>query len=542
MAETKWLPQRVAARIKNFIVQTFRRHTLKEYSEFVSRGARGEVAVNRQYPWAYIRLFSLLFVLYAVFLLIIRFTDNELFTPTVIVFASLMFNLPFLTLLYELNPKSELSFASLVLILLIGGTVADVITQVLYSVFETYDKWLSAVYAGVFEEFAKGFVTVAAIIILKNKSPFVGFLIGAAVGCGFSISEDMGYIFLESGELLGLNVTPLIGISVSRGVSSFFSHIVWSGAIGWAFSSPKIHIKNVLKIFVVALNVGLHIVWDLPLDPVLSLFVIIGCSIVAIAECIPMLVYERRKVFREEGAESVEEQINFFTADEASLDKRKPEFYAHAGNLSLTICSVLMAVVAVIYCAIPFKESTFTTDFYASEELIEYMQCGLPLEIDETRQYVPSLGNVKEEREDGVLVSVEQKERSGDYDYYYTYNVVRTPAAENEFYFLTEISVDVNDGTGTYRYFKEDLYNNGKKYASFFRIRENVTGFTFGYYAHVTVHVNNPEFERDLMQPQYMTLFIIFGALAAAGLISFGGCMITSAVTKRKYKETDKDE
>ncbi len=538
MAKTNWLPHRVAAKIKNFTVQTFRRHTLKEYSEFVSRGARGEVAVNRQYPWAYVRLFSLLFVLYAVFLLIIRFTGNDLFTPTVIVFASLMFSLPFLTLLYELNPKSELSFASLVLILLIGGTVADVITQVLYSVFDTHNVWLSAVYAGVFEEFAKGFVTVAAIIILKNKSPFVGFLIGAAVDCGFSISEDMGYIFLQSGELLGLNVTPLIGISLSRGFSAFFSHIIWSGAIGWAFSSPKIHIKNVLKIFVVALNVGLHIVWDLPLDPVICLLLQIVCSVIATVECIPMLAYERRKVFKEAGAESVEEQINFFTADESSLDKRRPEYYSHAGNLSLTICSVLMAVIAVIYCAIPFKESSFTTDFYSPEQLIAYMQCDLPLTIDETRQYDRYAGIVEEESGGGFVV---QKERSGDYDYYYKYSVVRTPATENEFYFLTEISVDVNDGTGAYRYFKEDLYSEGYRYASFFRIRGNVTGFTFRY-GWVTVYEDNPGFEMDLLQPQYMTLFIVFGACAAAGFISYAGCMIASSVTKKKFLKEENEE
>ena len=44
-----------------FVRQTFRRHTGREYSELLTRGIDGNKGdINKNYPWAYLRLFALL--------------------------------------------------------------------------------------------------------------------------------------------------------------------------------------------------------------------------------------------------------------------------------------------------------------------------------------------------------------------------------------------------------------------------------------------------------------------------------------------------
>ncbi|MDE7300564.1 MAG: hypothetical protein K2N47_00185, partial [Clostridia bacterium] len=95
-------PESAKGSIAYFFRQTFRRHTRAEYSELLTRGVRSAGGENRKYPWAYIRLFTLFFVLFAIYLLIVRFTSEELFAPTITVLAAVCFNLPFLLLLYEL--------------------------------------------------------------------------------------------------------------------------------------------------------------------------------------------------------------------------------------------------------------------------------------------------------------------------------------------------------------------------------------------------------------------------------------------------------
>ncbi|MDE6790848.1 MAG: PrsW family intramembrane metalloprotease, partial [Clostridia bacterium] len=184
--------KRVNNVIANFFKQTFRRHSGEEYSELLTRGMRGDGGVNKKYPWAYIRLFALMLVLYAVFLLIVRFTSNELFIPTITVLASCCFNLSFLLFLYELYPKKDLSFMSVCLALLMGGAMANVISQILFNIFSSDNPWLRAVYTGFFEELPKAAAVIAVIVTSRKNSPLAGFLMGAAVGCGFSIVEDMG--------------------------------------------------------------------------------------------------------------------------------------------------------------------------------------------------------------------------------------------------------------------------------------------------------------------------------------------------------------
>ncbi|MGN1060564.1 MAG: PrsW family glutamic-type intramembrane protease, partial [Candidatus Coproplasma sp.] len=372
------------SKIVNFFKQTFRRHTNLEYAELLTRGIRGRKGINRKYPWAYCRLFALLFVLLAVFLLIVRFTYNEMFAPTIIVLSSTCFNLSFILFLYELYPKRDLSYLSVILAILIGGTAANVVSQILFDLFPANNQWLTAVYTGFFEELPKAAATLVVLIAAKNRSPLAGFMFGAAVGCGFSIVEDMGYIFVSANELSALNLTTVIEIAFSRGITSLCTHVLWTGAIGWAFNFSKRLLANIVLYPTMLLSCGLHIAWDLPLGNVARGIVCGACALVALAECAIIIKLERNKVFAEKTLPiDVSAGADASNADEDTLQKTDPEYWRHWGHVSLAIAAVLMAIIACFYCAVPFRERYGSEVFYTADSFVEFMQDGAELNAGE---------------------------------------------------------------------------------------------------------------------------------------------------------------
>jgi hypothetical protein len=105
------------------------------------------------------------------------------------------------------------------------------------------------------------------------------------------------------------------------------------------------------------------------------------------------------------------------------------------------------------------------------------------------------------------------------YDYYYTYNVIL--ANGNYYYYFAEVSVEiVKNGVYTYAY-AEDIYRNGKLFVSFFRVRDDVTGYNIDTRGNITVIMYDASFERDLSQPQYTILFYTFAGLGGLGVLLY---------------------
>ncbi len=532
--EKKPLPKRAAHQIKYFLLQTLRRRTGREYSELLSRGLRSRKGVNREYPWAYFRLFTMLFIMYAVFLLIIRFTGNELFAPTVTLLASVMFNLPFLCLMYELYPERDLSFITVLFVLLVGGTAACVITQAMFNLFPSPNKWMKAVYAGFFEELAKAAVTVLAIVMSRKRSPLAGFLIGAAVGCGFSIVEDMGYIFVMSNELPAINLTTIINVSVTRGFTAFCTHTLWTALAGWAYSHFNRHLYNVFNYIVVIAVCGLHICWDLPLGYTAQGFVCAACIIVTAVSCIVIVVCERKAVFRAAGIEKTDE--NYYKQDKETVSASHYLYWKHWGHFTLALGAFLMAVISVIYCSIPFRETYGTETFTNSQEFVQYMQDGYEFEIDEDRAYNEhdTTGDKNMTVVDGILQSVTQPVKKDGVTYNYNYNAVYDVGSDKYFYLLSSVSVVVESEEGAFiTYVKEDLYHDGKLYASYFHINRNVTGFNFESNGDLTVFIFDANFVRDLSEPRYVALFITFAGVFGVSLV----CYIALAIKSWRVKK-----
>lgn len=532
--------------IINFFRQTFRRHSGSEYSELLTRGMSGESGINKKYPWAYIRMFSLLFVLFAIFLLIVRFTSNELFIPTITVCASVCFNLSFLMLLFELYPNRDLSFMAVTLAMLLGGAAANIIAQILFNLFPTDSEWLKAVLSGVFEELPKATAVIVTIVISRKNSPLSGFIFGAAVGCGFSIVEDMGYIFTQANEMPVMNLTTIINVSVARGFSAVCTHTLWTAAIGWAYCHFTRHFANVAFYLITLLSCGLHICWDLPLSALALGFVYAGCAIVALTECILILHFERKKAFKEYGtgldsgvqltllerSEALDEEAA------AALNKSDPLYWKHWGHFTLVLASVLMAVVGVLYCSIPFRETYSTEIFTSGEEFTSFMQNGMVFNVEANRAYNShDTANDVPETVGGELVRVTQRvtdKTNSEVIYNYKYTVSHDEVSKKDYYFLFSTTVTAKNEFGqSVEYEREDVYNGGILYASFFRINNDVTGFNFTSNGNVTVFVYNPAFVRDLSEWRYLALFCVFAGIVGVASI----CYISLAIKSWRVKK-----
>lgn len=520
--------------IKYFLVQTFRKHTGTEYSELLTRGLRSNKGVNRAYPWAYFRLFTMLFILYAVFLLIIRFTNNALFVPTVTLLGSVVFNLTFLCLLYEVYPQRDMSMISVLFAMMIGGTSACVISQALFSWFPSPNLWLKAVYVGFFEELSKTVVVVLIIVISGKRSPLAGFLFGAAVGCGFSIVEDMGYIFVTSNELTLSNLNTIIDITISRGFTAFFTHVLWTAIIGWAYSHFNRHLYNVFNYIILIAVCGLHICWDLPLSYVAGALVCAGCIVVASGASIGIIAYERWVVFRAAGIKKTDE--SYYRQEAQTVSVKHYLYWRHWGHFTLALGAFLMAVISVIYCSIPFRETYGTETFSDAQSFVTFMQDGRELTFEENRAYNPhdTQGDKDKTVTDGVLTSVTQVVNAEGVKFDYVYNVAHDELSGNNYYLLTSVYVWV-DGI---KYVKEDVYNSGKLYASYFHINKSVTGYNFESDGDVTVFIFDANFVRDFSQPRYAMLFYTFAGIFFISMVCFVGLEIKSRRVKKLCSTT----
>lgn len=533
------------SKIKNYFVQTFRLHTGAEYSEFLTRGVkRREARANRQYPWVYLRLFATLFVLLAVFLLIIRFTGNELFAPTVFLLAALAFNLPFLVLLYELCPNTGLSLISVAAALLIGGTCADVLVQVLFSIFPAADEWLLAVYSGFFEELSKAAVVLVIIIALKTKDPYAGFMMGVAVGCGFSVVEDMGYVFVLSNQLPAVNLQTIVNVALTRGLTAFCTHALWSGAVGWAYVFFERHFANVCFYLMLLLSCGMHICWDLPLDGALYYLTVAACVVVAAAVNIPVIAVTRVKAYRQFNCAEAEKDGERTESGDAPPDRgvasdqdalfaetpRRSARYSHAGHVCLAVCAFLMAVISVVYCSIPFRETYYSQDFSSAEELVSFMQDGYDLYADWNRVYDPDAPTEFTVTGDETVKATQEVVRDG-FTYYYAYNVMEFGG--ERYYSLSEITVKIQKDGVYSLYYAENLYDSGELYATFFRVRGDVIGFIFSRGDDVTAVTYDPGYVMDLSQPRYAVLFCVFAALAGTGIVFYIAFKIKARSVKK---------
>jgi RsiW-degrading membrane proteinase PrsW (M82 family) len=129
-----------------------------------------------------------------------------------------------------------------------------------------YD-WGAAVTAPINEELAKGagvllLVTLAPRLV---RSPFDGLILGAFVGLGFQISEDISYAFIGAANAFG-DVGAAWGTILVRTLSSIASHWMYTGVFGagliWFIGRPEVPARKGLGAGLMLTAMLMHGLWD----------------------------------------------------------------------------------------------------------------------------------------------------------------------------------------------------------------------------------------------------------------------------------------
>lgn len=418
------------ARITFFFKETFRAHSKSEYREVFTRGlGEDKRGITGTMPWLYVRVFFVLFILFTVNILILRFTENTLYVPTVTLFGGITFSVPVFVLLYELYPKRDLNIFKLFSILVIGGTTAGILTQIGYSLIDVSNAWGNAVLSGVVEEVSKAAVAVCAIVVAKNKNAYACFLIAVSVGAGFTIIEDMGYIFYYSDMATSqfVDIRNTVYLFLERGLSSLCTHILWTGIIGWAFGFFKGHYNSVHLLFLLY-SVLLHVLWNIPLDGWINMAGRVLCTLLTLASNIAVIRKSQFSTFADEFDIT---RLNDVIMQEAKQLSERMRF-TNAANLTFALTCTFISAIALALCCLPIGIDKTTVRFTSKEDFVSAMQGEYNLVVDWNRKYhsdsdCADCQNVEERYlfDDGerTLVYVIQETQASDFDgtYYYGY-------------------------------------------------------------------------------------------------------------------------
>ena len=415
------------ARITYMFRETFRAHSRDEYREFLTRGlGEDKRGLTGTYPWLYIRIFFVLFVLFTVNIFVLRITGNTLYVPAIILFGGITFTVPFMVLLFEMYQKRDLNILKLCGILVIGGTVASLLTQVGYGLISTRNIWLNALVAGLVEEVSKALVAIAAIMVMRNKSSYACFLIAASVGAGFSIIEDMGYIFHYSDMVAAQygDIRDTVYLFIDRGLSAFCTHILWTGIVGifYGLNNGK---YRPLCFAVLGYSILLHAMWDLPLEGWIHPVAVAICTILTVA---PNIVAVRKSLF-----EALSNEYEIARMNDEIIKKAKEMGermrFTNAANLTFALTCTLLSVFTIALCCLPIGMEKVRVHYEDKEEFIAVVQSGYNIKADWSRQYEPDGKDIERRyiSDNGRLrlSYVIQETRLDGYDgiYYYGYYI-----------------------------------------------------------------------------------------------------------------------
>ena len=174
------------------------------------------------------------------------------------------------TVLAYIIPKYDrkgISFQTLTITFLAGGTVGVISAMITFLVGEklTGGLLMLPVFAGLAEEPAKLLGTAWRWRSPRYDHPMDGLILGTVSGFGFAVFETAGYGF--SALVGGGGMEGLLSVMVQRGLASPFGHGLWSGMLAAAFWECNCDFRREFrsKAFGVAAAwaIGMHALWNL---------------------------------------------------------------------------------------------------------------------------------------------------------------------------------------------------------------------------------------------------------------------------------------
>jgi protease PrsW len=127
--------------------------------------------------------------------------------------------------------------------------------------------WGPALTAPVNEELAKGAGVLLLLTLAPRliRSPFDGLVVGALVGLGFQISEDISYAFIGAANAFG-DVGAAWTTIIARTLASIPSHWMFSGIFGaglvWFIGRPEVPARKGLGAGLMLTAMLMHGLWN----------------------------------------------------------------------------------------------------------------------------------------------------------------------------------------------------------------------------------------------------------------------------------------
>ncbi|MCH5250176.1 MAG: PrsW family intramembrane metalloprotease [Lachnospiraceae bacterium] len=257
--------------------EVFTKHTRREREDIFIAGTYHTNTVESgtadlyPKPWLFSRILAaLLTVFVLLYICVTQFQNLNAITGFMFI-ASLTLPLSILLFIFEINTVKNIGIYDVTKMFFFGGITSIFLALLLYEIFPIGRLGYSeALIVAFLEALTKLLVIIVFYRLLNPKYILSGMLIGAAIGAGFAVFENIGYAF-RFYILSGNNITYLTSILLMRFWSSLGSHVVWTAitAAGLVLAAnPKsfvlrrFSVINLLIYFFIP--VILHTIWDCP--------------------------------------------------------------------------------------------------------------------------------------------------------------------------------------------------------------------------------------------------------------------------------------
>ena len=295
---TEQIPEdfRTGSHIRDLFSEVFTKHTRKESEDIFIAGTyhthtfESDTEAISPKPWLFSRvLTALLAVFVLLYICVTQFQNLNAITGFMFI-ASLALPLSILLFIFEINAVKNIGIYDVTKMFFFGGITSIFLTLLLYEIFPIGRLGYSeALIVAFLEALTKLLVIIAFYRLLNPKYILSGMLIGAAIGAGFAVFENIGYAF-RFYLLSDNNTTYLTAILLMRAWSSLGSHVVWTAITAAGLSLAASSQSFVLKRFSVinlliyfCIPIILHTIWDCPFMDSGSIVYIKLIALIAVA-------------------------------------------------------------------------------------------------------------------------------------------------------------------------------------------------------------------------------------------------------------------
>lgn len=228
---------------KDLFSGVFQKHTKDDTDATFAAGLKGYIPSDDRLlegwhkPWVFSRvlLYGIIaWLIISLFSSLAADIGSILLVPTAVVPISLVL------FFWEMNVPRNIPFYVVLKLFIFGGVGTGVVWFFIHLVISNdsipksnYMYWLIV---GIVEELTKLVLVSFAIRKAEYRWGLNGFVIGAAVGCGFAVFETVSYVV---NSLIAGGVSSAMTTLNIRGVTAIDGHVIWAAIYGAALAMSK---------------------------------------------------------------------------------------------------------------------------------------------------------------------------------------------------------------------------------------------------------------------------------------------------------------